>query len=803
MKLSLEWLSEFVDLTGVGAEEYCDRMTETGSKVEGVENAGEDIENVVVGRILSVTPHENSDHLVVCMLDCGEGSPRQIVTGARNVFAGALVPVAVPPATLPGGVTIKAGKLRGVTSDGMLCSVGELGLTENDMPYAIADGILILDERDTPGLTPGTDIREALGLRDTVVDFEITPNRPDCLSVIGLARESGASFGKKVNYHTPLVRGGGDALGRVEDYLRVRVEDGRLCPRYTARVLKNVKVAPSPLWMRRRLRMAGVRPINNIVDITNYVMLEYGQPMHAFDYKCLDGRAITVRAAAEGETFRSLDDKDHTLRAGMLVIADEQKPVALAGVMGGANSEIEEDTETVVFESANFLGSSVRVTSRALGMRTESSARFEKGLDPENTIAAVNRACELAELLGAGEVVDGIIDVYPGRREATVLPLESEKINRFLGLDVPRARMEEILRSLDFTVEDGAVTVPSFRADVQCMNDLAEEVARMVGYNTIPATLLRGEVQTGLLTPLQKYREKLHTLLTGMGAFEICTFSFVSPKNDDKIRLSPDDPARHHTVIRNPLGEATSVMRTSMLPTALECLSRNAGNHGAPVRLYEIARCYFPRGEHEQPQERGELVFVTYGERESFYTVKGIAETLLRASGISPVIASCRDNPTYHPGRCAVATTKEGARLGVFGELHPEVAENYGFDEASRVYAIEFDVDALFAASHDEKGYTPLPKYPSTFRDLAFVCERDLEVGRIEEIISRAGGRAVESVSLFDIYEGKQVPAGKKSVAFRVTMRHADHTITDEEADKVVAKVLRVLEKELGVGLRE
>lgn len=795
MKLSLEWLSEFTDIGEVLPKEFSDKMTDTGSKVEGYQLLGADISNVVVGKVVSMTRHENSDHMWVCQLDCGEGQLRQIVTGAQNVFEGAYVPVAVPPANLPGGIVIKPGKLRGVQSDGMLCSIAELNLTTGDMPYAIEDGILILQEEN---MKPGQDIKELLKLNDTVVEFEITPNRPDCLSVIGLAREAGATFKSKVNYHQPVVKGCGDS---VSNYLQVEVKNAELCPRYTARVVKNVKIAPSPLWMRMRLRASGVRPINNIVDITNYVMLEYGQPMHAFDYKCLEGSKITVREAEEGEEFISLDNKPHTLTKGMLVIADEKKAVALAGVMGGLNSEIEEDTATVVFESANFMGASVRITGKALGMRTEASGRFEKGLDPENTVGALERACELVELLGAGEVVDGIVDVYGKKPEERIIRLEPEKINKFLGTELSEEFMRQTLESLDFVLEGDMIHVPSYRADVEGMQDIAEEVARIFGYNNIRSTPFVASVRTGLLTPRQNYKAKINNLLVEAGAYEIYTFSFVSPKNCDRLGLPSDDPRRNAIVISNPLGEDTSTMRTTLIPGVLDCLAHNYNNHSEDTALYELARVYIPSEDPDAlPAEDLHICYASFGKGD-FYTVKGICQLLLEESGIKKVCYQAdSEDPVFHPGRCAKVIASTGEVLGTIGQLHPAVAERFGFD--TEVYVMDMDFETMFRIADPEKHYVPLPKYPATTRDLAFVCADELEVGKIEAVIAKAGGKMVENIQLFDIYRGKQLPEGMKSVAFNVTMRAADHTMTVEEADKTVKKILTLLERELGITLR-
>nr|MBQ4318757.1 phenylalanine--tRNA ligase subunit beta [Clostridia bacterium] len=629
MILSLEWLREFIE-PGVSVKEYCDRMTATGSKVECWEELGEDIQNVLCGRILTIEKHPDADKLLVTTVDVGEAEPRQIVTGAHNIEVGMMVPVACAPAILPNDVKIKKGKLRGVESNGMFCSIEELNLTVHDMPGAPEDGILpILED-----CKPGDDVRDVLKLRDTAVEFEITPNRPDCLSVIGLARETAASFNKKAVYHTPKTVSG---TGDISEYLTVENTAPELCPRYAARVVRNVKIAPSPLWLRMRLRASGVRPINNIVDITNYVMLEYGQPMHAFDYSCIDGKKIVVRTASEGEQFKSLDDIDHTLRSDMLVIADEKKPVALAGIMGGANSEIKDDTATVVFESANFNGPSVRITGRALGMRTESSGRFEKGLDAENALPALERACELVEMLGAGEVVGGCIDLYPGKKPQTVLKLDAKRINETLGVDLTEEYMADVLKSLDFTMVCDRVVVPSWRGDVECMNDLAEEVLRIYGYDTIKPTLFKAQVKTGKFTPRQQYRHRMADLLCSLGMNEIVTFSFISPRWYDKIGLGADDKLRKSVVIRNPLGEDTSVMRTTLLPSLVDCLARNGSTHGGKASLYEIAAVYRPTEDpNALPDEHLEAVLGTVGSGD-FYSLKGICEAVFADAGISGV----------------------------------------------------------------------------------------------------------------------------------------------------------------------
>ena len=798
MNLSIKWLNDFVNTDGISIKEYCDRMTDTGSKVEGYELLGEDVQNVIVARVEKMARHENSDHLWVCQVNIGTEIV-QIVTGAQNVHEGDIVPAAIPVAHLPGDITIKPGKLRGVESYGMLCSYHELGLTEHDMPSYEGDGILILGEEFAQYV--GKDVREALLLRDTSVEFEITSNRPDCLSVIGLARETAVSFNRPWTCPTPVVKGANDG-DAVENYIKVAVNDADLCARYAAKVVKNVKIAPSPLWLRMRLRASGVRPINNIVDITNYVMLEYGQPMHAFDYACLDGAQINVRRANEGEVFVSLDSKEHTLDSSMLVIADEKKAVALAGIMGGENSEIKDTTTTVVFESANFEGASVRVTGKKNGMRTESSARFEKGLDPENVIPALMRACELVELLGAGDVVDGLIDVYPGKKAPVTLPLDPKVINEFLGVEISEEFMIETLQKLECKVENGIITVPSFRNDLTCMNDIAEEIIRIYGYNDIKSSKIKAENTAGGRTPKQQFKVDLSDALCGMGLDEIQTFSFISPKYYDKIRLPEDESVRRSIVISNPLGEDTSIMRVTALPSMMEALELNNNMGNENVYLYEMGNIYIPAAEEDDlPCESNVLTLGMYGDVD-FYTMKGVIEGSLALGRITGVTyEAVTDNATFHPGRCARLVAADGEMLGIFGQLHPLTAQNYGF--TSPVYAAELDFDAIFEHIDGVIEYKPLPKFPASTRDFSFVCDEELEVGKLSALIARAGGKLVENVELFDIYRGAQLGEGKKSVSFRVTLRASDRTLTVEEADKVSSKILSSLEHQLGLTLRK
>ncbi|MBR5114029.1 MAG: phenylalanine--tRNA ligase subunit beta [Oscillospiraceae bacterium] len=791
MKLSRKWLNEFTVIDAPDRE-FCERMTLSGSKVEGYEIPGGEIDNVVVGRVDAIERHPDSDHLWVCQIDCGPRGKFQIVTGAQNVRQGDLVPAALDGSTLAGGVKINNGKLRGVESQGMLCSLGELGLTVNDYPYAIADGIFILQE----DCVPGDDIKKVLGLDDTVVEFEITNNRPDCLSVRGLALEAAVTFGTPLKLHEPVVKGSG---GRVEDYLSVEVRDPALCPRYTARVVRNIKIEPSPAWLRERLRASGVRPINNIVDITNYVMLEYGQPMHAFDRACVTGDKIIVRRANEGEKMETLDGGARDLTTDMIVIADEQRAIGLAGVMGGLNSEITENTKELVFESANFNGVSVRKTALALGMRTEASSRFEKSLDILATVPAVNRACELVEMLGAGEVVDGTIDVFPVPYEPTKLPLEVEHVNRLLGTELCREDMVKILEDLGFTFEGDVMTVPSWRADVVHYSDVAEEIARFYGFDKIEPTLPRGDVAEGGLTPKQAAERRVGTLMRGMGYSEMLTFAFISPTACDKIRMAADDPRRNMLLIQNPLGEDTSVMRTTMLPSLMECLKTNYSFRNKNVRLYELKKIYIPTG-NVLPDEVKTLVFGGYDDKLDFFSFKGDVELLLDSLRVRGVMfEAVKDDPSWHPGRCAKILC-EGKTLGIFGQVHPEVAANY--DVGQEVWAAELNFEVMFDCRAGEPSYEPLPRFPAVFRDLAVVCSDDVTVASLGSCIAEAGGKLLKLVEFFNVYKGVPIPAGSKSVAFSLEFRDDARSLTDADIDPVLANILEKLEAKLGAKIR-
>ena len=896
MILSRNWLNEFVDLKDITDKEFNDEMTLSGSKVETIERPDENLKNVVVGKIIEMKRHENSDHMWVCQIDVGQAEPVQIVTGAWNIHVGDYVPAALHGAHLPGGVKIEKGKLRGVESNGMLCSLKELGMTaEHDFPYAvitpaallndyhpidkdkpsipadikpgdkvygpvvaarvlecaplgdgtfhtcldlgnatavpdtrcsnlhegdlvayntksdtictledlhaeqkefphcIADGIFVLQEEDAE---PGLNMAHILGFDDSIVEFEITPNRPDCLSVIGLAREASATFKRPLKLHTPEPHGCG---GSIADLVDIDIEDGDLCPRYTARMVKNVKIAPSPRWMRERLRNSGVRPINNIVDITNYVMLEYGQPMHAFDFSCVEGGHIIVRTAREGETIQTLDGNERKLTPNMLCICDEHKPVCVAGVMGGANSEIVGDTAMVLFESANFNGVSVRRTASALGMRTDASSRYEKGLDMMNTIKAVERACELVELLGCGEVVDGVMDVVAKEKAPTVVKLEPDKINALLGTELSEDLMREILVSLGFILNGDDIYVPSWRGDVEHYSDIAEEVARFYGYNKIPCTLMRGETTRGGFSEQQRFDRAIGGAVRALGYDEIITYSFISPTYYDKIRMPKDFSLRNSLKILNPLGEDTSIMRTTILPSMLEIIARNHSYRNKSARLYELGKIYLPR-EDGLADEPKYLSLGAYGDGVDFFSFKGSIETLLHELRITDVkYVACTDNDSYHPGRCAKVYAGE-TYLGVFGQIHPLVAANYGMD--TEVYTAELSFDAMYEKRGDIPVYQPLPKFPAVTRDIAVVCDEAVTVGALEESIRRGAKGLLKDVSLFDIYRGPGVAIGKKSVAFNLVLRADDRSLTGEEADEDVQSILAALKADHDAVLR-
>lgn len=792
MKLPISWLSDYMDCDFSNIKEFCDKMTMSGSKVEGYETIGGGFDNVVVGYVKSVVTHPNSDHMVICQVNVGD-EELKIVTGAPNVFEGAYVAVSKIGATLPGGIKIKKSKLRGEDSYGMLCSHDELGLAFGDVPGACEDGIICFPPE--LGLTCGEDVKKALDLEETVVEFEITPNRPDCLSINGLAREAAATYNVPFKLPPVNVKGAG---GDVNEYARVRVEAPELCPRYAARVVKNVKIGPSPKWMQKRISAAGMRPINNIVDITNYILMEYGQPMHAFDINYLSGGEIVVRRAADGEIIKTLDGQDRVLNHENLVIADKEKAVAVAGVMGGFDSEITENTTTILFESANFFGPSVRRTAASLGLRTDASGKYEKGLDPENVIPAVNRACQLIELLGCGEVVDGIIDVNNAPKFEKKIPFNPEKINKFLGMDISEEFMREALARLTFTIEDGYVSVPSYRADMFGEADVAEEVMRMYGYDRINHSLPSGETEPALRTPRQKLENKVADRLASDGYNQIMTYSFTAPKLLEDV----GEDAEKAIKIANPLGEENSVMRTSIISSLLEILETNYRYRNASAALFEVGTVYLPKALPltELPEEKKLIAIGCYGKEHDYFTLKGSVEGLLSSVGIENYsFIRSEDTMCFHPGKCADIIIN-GKKAGIIGEIHPDVAERFSIE--TNVYVSELDFEAVFAAASDSVKYKKIARMPAIERDIAVIVDKDVPVAKIHDIIKRMSGKYLESVTLFDVYEGKQIPEGKKSVAYNAVYRSAEQTLKDSDINKVFDKIVKTLERELGATLR-
>lgn len=795
MDLSRRWLLDYVDVNDIDEKTFADDMTLSGSKVESWSTEGEELKNIVVGQILSLERHPDSDHMWICSVDAGDDAPIRIVTGAQNLKVGDYVPAALHNSVVHGGHKITKGKLRGVESCGMLCSLGELGLTVHDFPYAIEDGIFVLG--DDCDRTPGMDIKEAIGLNDTVTEFEITPNRPDCLSVVGLAREAAVTFVRKLTVPTNEYKTAG---GDVKELLHsVTIDAPDKCYRYAGAVVKNVRVKPSPKWIRERLRASGVRPINNIVDITNFVMLEYGQPMHAFDLRYLDGGRVIVRNAAEGESITTLDGIERRLSPEMLVIADENKPVAVAGVMGGEFSGIMDDTNTIVFESACFYGPSIRKTAKKLGMRTEASGRFEKGLDPDGCLMSLKRALQLVEELDAGDIVDGVVDVYPNPKQQTVIDFCPDWVNNFIGINVSADEQKKILTDLEFEVKDGKIYVPSFRSDVEHKADISEEIARFYGFDKIAVRELQGAADGGL-DDFQKFEKLIVSRCIALGLSEIVTYSFISPKAYDKIALPSDSALRKCVVISNPLGEDTGVMRTSMIPSMMDTLSRNYNNRNLSAFLFENGKVYIPNGEDELPDENRTLSIGMYGDGIDFFTLKGKVEALFAAAGVAGYdVEPVTDNPTFHPGRTARFTV-ENEEVALLGEIHPDVAENYSI--GAKVYVASISVDKLFKYQHTKRVYKPSPRFPALTRDLAVVCDRITPVLLLEKLIAKAVGKTLEHISLFDVYQGEQIEKGKKSVAFSLRLRAADKTMTDAEADEAMNKAIKALDA-VGAELRK
>ena len=795
MDLSRKWLSDYVDVD-LDTKEFVLGMTRSGSKVETYRDLSEQLKNIVVGKVVSIEKHADSEKLWICRLDIGKEESLQIVTAAQNLYAGAVVPV-----VLDGGMCIdrhnktvmkiKKGKLRGVESCGMMCSFDELGLENSDFPYASPDGILIFNEDpEFDKFRIGADVVKVLGLDDTCVEFEITNNRPDCLSVIGLAREAHATFNKPLKLNPPTFKGIDLDINKE---LSVEVQNPQLCSRYMAAKVKNIKIAPSPRWMAERLRASGVRAINNLVDITNFVMLEYGHPMHAFDARFIEGNKIVVRNARDGEVLKLLDETTPELKlsSDMLVICNEKEPMALAGIMGGEHSGIQDDTAEVVFEAACFDGVNVRRTAKKAGVRTESSSRFEKGLDPDNAKNALYRALELVELLGCGEVVNTVIDVYCTPKTPNRLKLDCRWVNEFLGADIPEEEQIAILKRLDFTYDEATkeVTPPSVRIDIERPCDLAEEIARIYGYNNVPTTVPRLSSQSSQ-TPMEQLQKKLIGIMLSQGCLETMTFSFISPKGYEKCRIEDTKSVK----ILNPLGEDTSVMRTSLIPSMMDIVTLNVNNRNMSGRFFEIGREYHPVSDdvNRLPVENEVLICTLYGEDEDFFTAKGVAEEIADKCGIGDKVrfTAITDNKSFHSGRCAQISAGSTI-LGVCGELHPQVAESYGVGKI-RIYAVIIRLEELLSSMAGEARYKALPKFPASVRDLSLVCSEDIASGEIIDIIT-SSAKHLESVQLFDMYRGEQIPEGKKSLSYKLTLRKSDGTLTDEESDRIIGKVINAL----------
>lgn len=794
MKLPMSWLSDYTDISGVSPKEYADKITMSGSKVEGVENLGADIDKVVVGKVVKCEMHPDSDHLHVCMVDVGEDEPLQIVCGAPNVAEGQKVPVALNGSILPGGVKIKKGKLRGVVSNGMICSHEELGIEPSLLGYEPEYGILVLPE----DAEIGSDVKDLFGLNENVVEFEITSNRPDCFSIIGLARETAATFRKP--FGIPQVSFN-ECGGDINDMIAVEILDKDKCKRYNARVVKNVKIGPSPAWMRERLEACGVRAINNIVDITNYVLLEYGQPMHAFDIRDIAGGKITIRRAEDGEQIQTLDGQDRKLINDDLVIADESGAIAIAGVMGGFNSEIKPDTTTVVFESAMFDAASVRLTAQRVGLRTEASSRYEKGLDYHNTVPAIERACQLVEMLGCGENVSGMIDVMGNTEGETKIAFRPDKINAFLGTDISESEMIRILTALEVKVDTDTMTLipPSFRPDLQAEADIAEEIARFHGYDVIPTTLLRGETTLGAKTGRQTAADIINETLTSQGMYEIYTYTFQSPSMLDKLHIPADSDLRNNVKIANPLGEDTSVMRTTMAGSMLEILSRNYNYRNKSAKLFELGKVYRPNGAGELPDEPQVLMLGMYGGVD-FYDIKGVCEELFEKLHIKNAeFEAVSDNPVYHPGRTAKIMIG-GKYAGIIGEVHPAVLRE--FEIGTKAYIGELDFEVIYNAADSNVKYVPLTKYPAVTRDFSILIDKTTAVAEIEKVMKKAAGKLLSHLELSDVYTGEQIPSDKKSVMYKAEFKAPDRSLTGEEADNLHAKIVKALGTNLNAELR-
>ena len=810
MRTSLKWIKDLVpgieDLT---PQEYLDAMTLSGSKGEYYVELDKNLENIVIGQILKIEKHPDADKLVICQVNVGQEEPVQIVTGAPNVFEGAVVPVVLAGGRVAGGhdgstppeegIKIKKGKLRGVPSNGMMCSIEELGSSRDMYPDAPENGIYIFKNRDD--IKPGDDAIKALGLDDAVIEYEITSNRVDCFSILGIAREAAVTFGKP--FCPPVVEPTGNDED-VNDFISVEVNDTELCPRYTARVVKNIKVGPSPEWMQRRLAAQGIRPINNIVDITNYVMEEYGQPMHAYDLSTIAGQKIIVRRAEDNEKFVTLDGQERTLDSSMLMICDAEKPVGIAGIMGGENSMITDDVDAILFEAACFDGTNIRLSGKKLGMRTDAQSKFEKGLDPNNASAAIDRACQLIEVLGCGEVVGGMVDVYGKVKEPHEIPFQPERINRLLGTDLSAEQMLDYFKSLEleYDADRNVMIIPTFRQDLLGTADLAEEVARFYGYSNIPSTLPSGESTSGKVSFKHRVEDVAKETAEFCGFSEGMTFSFESPKVFDKLRLDADDPLRQAITIANPQGEDYSIMKTTPLNGMLVSLARNFNRRNKDVKLYEMAKIYLPKSLPltEYADERVQFTLGFYGEGD-FFTMKGVVEEFLERAGMHDIVdydPNAGKN-FLHPGRQA-NIIYQGKVIGYMGEVHPEVCENY--DMKTRAYIAVLDMPVITEMATFDRHFKGIAKHPAVNRDISMVVKKDILVGQIEKVIREKGGHHLESYHLFDIYEGSQIKAGYKSVAYSITFRANDRTLEEKDITAAMDKIIAGLE-DLGIELRK
>lgn len=801
MKASVEWLKEYADIS-VEPKELGDILTMTGSKVEAIEQKGNDIKNVVVGKILEIKKHPDADKLVVTKVNVGD-EVVQIVTGADNIKENDIVPIAKDGSELPGGVKIKKGQLRGVDSCGMMCSVGELGLKVEDYPGQIEHGIMILPKDYEQYI--GKDIVEVLNLKEDIIEFEITSNRPDCFSIEGLGRETAVSL--NVPFKAPRKNLDSINVEKVNEIngLKVDIEAPDLCYRYIGRVVENVKIGPSPEWMQRRLRACGVRAINNIVDITNYVMLELGQPMHAFDINSIDGKHIYVRRAKQNEEIITLDGEKRALTTDNLVIADEKKPVAIAGVMGGENSEIEDTTKTVVFESAVFNGASVRLTAKSVGLRTEASSRYEKGLSSENALRAINRAVELVELIGAGKAIEKCIDVYPTKQKVNEINFEPDRINALLGTNVSKEEMIKIFESLEIKVDGNKVIAPYFRPDLEQLADIAEEVLRIYGYDKLETTYVNAETTLGIKNKKQRLEDNLRKTLVAKGYSEVCTYAFINQKDLEKCNIKEGNVLNDTIKIKNKLSEDYTMMRTTTLPSMMQTVATNYTKKNKDVNLFEIARVYTDTENNiekgEIPEEPTVLSLAVYGEQEDFYTVKGIIENILETANIKRYEIEKEDTDiSMHPGRTAKIMIGKDA-IATFGEVHPVVCKNYGVK--TKVYYAKIDVDKLVRYSKEDKKYVPVPKYPAVERDIAVIVDEDIEVGKIEKVITKKCKKILEEIKLFDIYRSEKLGENKKSIAFALTFRAQDKTLTDEEINGAMDTIISDLSKELNAELRK